>query len=222
MEEGVQMYRLHNSGLAKKIQLADSLPDIDMFVRKHVRAYDKWINRANKRLVEDHSKNAYIAYHVGNTAPFEVPFESSATTTWGDFLREFDSINAKEKSTLVLAFPTKASEPYAPPKRSTLAIPRPNNKRSRSRLRESDEESRGEEGLLVKSEQGLFVVKVEPQEAGKAEDPENGDSDSSSRSCSGELVDEPGDISSGDDLSSVPEDEPEREVGSAGHGSPEP
>jgi hypothetical protein len=117
MEEGVQMYRLHNSGPAKKIQLADSLPDVDMFVRKHVRAHKKWINRANKSLVEDHLNNAYIAYHVGNTAPFEAPFESSATTTWGDFLKEFDSIKAKkEKSKLVLAFPTKASEPYAPPK----------------------------------------------------------------------------------------------------------
>jgi len=54
----------------------------------------------------------------------------------------------------------------------------------------------------VKSEQGLFVVKVELQEAGKAEDPENRDSDSSSKSCSGELVVELGDIDSGDDLSS--------------------
>jgi hypothetical protein len=232
MEEGVQMYRLQNSAHAKKICLSESLPDIDIFVRQHVRDYNKWDQRANKKLVEDDSFKAYIAYHVGNATPFEVPFEASVTTTWGDFLKEFDSIKAKkEKSKLVLAFPTKALESYAPPKRSTIAIPRPNNKRSRSRLRGSDEdveESGGEEGLLAKSErmlfekseQGLFVFKSEPQEAGKAEDPENGDSDSSP--CSGESVVEPGDSDSGDGPSSTHSVyEPEVDVGSAGSaGSP--
>jgi len=149
MEEGVPMYRLLNSAQYKEIHLADSLPDINMFVREHVRGYNKWSSRTNKSLVEDHSINAYIACRVGNNTPFEVPFESSATTTWGDFLKEFDdAIKAKkDKSKLVLAFPIRTLRPRALPKRST---PRPNNKRSKRRLRGSDEESGGEEGLLVK------------------------------------------------------------------------
>jgi len=111
MEEEVEMYRLHHSAHIKKIHLADSLPDIDMFVREYVRGYNKWSSRANKSLVEDHSFNAYIAFCVGNT-PFEVTFESSAMMTWGDFLEEFDSIKAKkDKMKLILAFPIRTLRP---------------------------------------------------------------------------------------------------------------
>jgi hypothetical protein len=53
------MYRLHNSAHAKEIRLADSLPDVDMFVREHVRGYNKQSNRPNN-LVEDHSMTILI------------------------------------------------------------------------------------------------------------------------------------------------------------------
>lgn len=50
--------------------------------------------------------NRLIAYQAGNSAPFEFLFVCSATSTWGDFLMEFDSIKAKkDKAKLVLAFP---------------------------------------------------------------------------------------------------------------------
>jgi hypothetical protein len=221
MEEGVQMYRFHNSSRAEKINLSDSLPDINTFVRQYVRRYDKWRNKSNsyRDMVEDFSFDAYIAYQSGNSTPFEVLFTCSPTTTWADFLKEFDSIKAKkDKPKLILAFPTKVAEPE-PPKRSTISIPRPNNKRSRSRLRGTSDES-GEEGVESISEQGVkpeqgLCVKSEPQEAAEtADEPENGDSDSSGAgSVKPENPDDPND--SGDNYGDAPDaDEVETEADS--------
>jgi hypothetical protein len=185
MEEGVQMYKFYNSSRTEKFSLDDSLPDINKFVRGYVRSYGKWRNKSKRDIVEDFSFDAYIAHQSGNSTPSEVHFACSATTTWADFLKEFDSIKGKkDKPKLILAFPIMAVDPE-PPKKSTLSIPRPNNKRSRSRLRESDESE--EEG-----------VKPESQEAGMADDPENGDSDSSSVGVKPD--------GSGDDLSDVPDE----------------
>jgi hypothetical protein len=193
MEEGVQMYKFHNSSRTEKFILNDSLPDINKFVREYVRMYDKWRTKSPRDIVEDFSQNEYIAHQFGNSTPSEIHFACSATTTWADFLKELDSIKVKkDKPKLILAFPIKAVEPE-PPKKSTLCIPRPNNKWSRSRLLGSDES--GEEGVKP------LCVKSESQEAGMADDPENGDSDSSS--VRGMVVKPDG---SGDNLSDVPDE----------------
>ena len=67
MEEGVQMYKFHNSSRTEKINLDDSLPDINKFVREYVRRYDKWRNKSSRDTVEDFSFDAYIAHQSGNS-----------------------------------------------------------------------------------------------------------------------------------------------------------
>ena len=216
MEDGVQMYRWHNTGQFKKICLSDNLANIDEFVREHVHGHDKWMNRTDTDLVEDYSVKAYIAYQAGNSPPFEFLFDCSATSTWGDFLMEFNSIKVrKDKAKLVFAFPAKQSEAQGPPRRSTIAIPRPNNKRSRNRLRGSEEGSGEEEGLCVKAE---------PQEAGNADDPENGNSYylPGIAALGGSAVKLENPDNSGDDVNEPPEDsEDEEDGGDEGDGEDE-
>jgi hypothetical protein len=155
MEEGIQMYKLNNSVHLHKIKLLDALLSIDTFVREHVRRHDKWENRWNKDDLKEATEiKAYITLPAGNSTLIELPFACTEATRWGDLLEEIDSI--KEKSRLILAFPARRLN-TDPPSRSTsrstnrtLTVHRPNNKRSKSQLRESSSDKEEVETAVKK------------------------------------------------------------------------
>lgn len=163
------MWRLPNLVHLKKIDLQERLPSINAFVREHVRANDKQVNRANKEaLVKDKDIRAYIALPYGNGTPIEVLFDYIDRARQGDLLEEINEI--KEKARLILVFPIKRLKPNLLSRsmsrstsrlasRSAIIIPRLNNKRSKSQLRDSDKEKDDE--VIVKEEPKVELIKAE-------------------------------------------------------------